>query len=323
MISETLRRQYDSLKGGTALVELPARTLIRFTGADNRRFLHSFCTADVKASGEGSVKEAFILDTRGKTLAFGHLILVEETILLSVAAAGIAASLIEHLDRYVIRDDVQIEDLSDSCRSLLITAPGSKPLDIPGLPVSGAAGCEINSVSLTAVYGDFAGPACLLLVPVKEFATVRNQLVGQAGLSAASMEALDMVRLEDGTPWYGIEIDESNLPQEVQRDEQAISFTKGCYLGQETVARIDAIGHVNKLLSGLQISSAARPEIGQEVYANTTAVGRIRSCAYSPALENWLAMAYVKREFVEGQQPLTVQQQPASLVHLPLSSTEP
>ncbi len=318
MISDTLKSQYDSLRHGRGLVELPARTLLELTGADNRRFLHSFCTADVSAMQSGDVKEAFILDTRGKTLALGHLLRLDEAVFLSVAAPDSAPTLAAHLDRYVIRDDVQIIDRSGDFSSLLITFPQHRRDEVPDLPVDRVARCEWNSVSFIAAGGEFAGPAILLLVPNGDCPSVVDQLVDRWGFEIASLEALDMVRLECGTPWYGLEIDESNLPQEVQRDRQAISFTKGCYLGQETVARIDAIGHVNKLLVGVKVSCTSPPNPGQEILVNESSVGRIKSVAFSPALGGWLALAYVKREYVPSDQPLTVDQQAATVVALPV-----
>jgi folate-binding protein YgfZ len=97
-------------------------------------------------------------------------------------------------------------------------------------------------------------------------------------------------------PLFGTDFDENNLPQEVGRDREAISFTKGCYLGQETVARIDALGHVNQKLVGVRFSGVDIPAAGIELMKDGIQVGRVASAAYSPQLEAPLALAMVRRE---------------------------
>jgi folate-binding protein YgfZ len=106
---------------------------------------------------------------------------------------------------------------------------------------------------------------------------------------------VEMLRIEAGLPLYGIDLDERNLPQEVNRDAEAISFTKGCYLGQETVARIDALGHVNWLLTGLLLPAGPLPAAGTTFEQDGSDVARMTSSSYSPRLQRPLAMAYVRQ----------------------------
>ena len=115
------------------------------------------------------------------------------------------------------------------------------------------------------------------------------------GAIPCSAEALEIVRVEARSPLYGRDITDENLPQEVGRDDQAISFTKGCYLGQETVARINAIGHVNRFLVGVKADSARVPKPGEELAAAGRTVGRITSAVWSPRYGVPLALAYVRR----------------------------
>ena len=112
-------------------------------------------------------------------------------------------------------------------------------------------------------------------------------------LPVASMETLDMLRVEQRTPWFGRDIDDSNLPQEILRDDVAISFTKGCYLGQETVARIDAIGKVNRVIVCLKLS--AFEEVGTELVVKEKVQGKLTSVAWSPAADSFCALAIVRR----------------------------
>ena len=104
-----------------------------------------------------------------------------------------------------------------------------------------------------------------------------------------------MVRLEAGVPLFGQDITDDNLPQEIGRDKLAISFTKGCYLGQETVARIDALGHVNRQLVGLRFEGGTVPPAGTKLVADGKEVGHVTIAAWSPKLDARLAMALVRR----------------------------
>src|SRR5205814_560451 len=113
-------------------------------------------------------------------------------------------------------------------------------------------------------------------------------------------EALEMVRIEAGTPFFGQDITDKNLPQELGRDALAISFTKGCYLGQETVARIDALGHVNQTLRGLRFAGLEIPQAGADLSTPDKpdkAVAHVTSAAFSPRLAAPLALGYVRRGY--------------------------
>src|SRR5207237_6786304 len=119
-----------------------------------------------------------------------------------------------------------------------------------------------------------------LQTAVEDFACFTASLVA-AGSVRCEAAAVESARLEAGFPLFGLDITEDNLPQEVARDAQAINFTKGCYLGQETVARIDALGHVNRLLVRLKFDSDRLPASGDSVLAGEQSVGEIKSAAWS------------------------------------------
>src|SRR5438046_8506879 len=103
------------------------------------------------------------------------------------------------------------------------------------------------------------------------------------------------MRIEAGYPLYGRDITDKNLPQEIDRDRLAISFTKGCYLGQETVARIDALGHVNRLLRGIKFLTSAIPERGTELQSGGKVVGHVTSSCWSPGIGAPLALGFLRR----------------------------
>jgi hypothetical protein len=163
-------------------------------------------------------------------------------------------------------------------------------------------------------------PGGWLVAGMREaLADVRAALLA-AGAEPCDATALDAARIEAGTPWYGIDITDKNLPQEVARDAAAISFTKGCYLGQETVARIDALGHVNRTLVGVRFDGAEVPAAGWELMVDGQAAGQVTSAAWSPRLGAPLALAYVRRGSNTAGTRLSSPCGGAVVVALPLSS---
>jgi folate-binding protein YgfZ len=141
-----------------------------------------------------------------------------------------------------------------------------------------------------------------------------------AGATPCDPDAFHAARIEWGFPLFGIDISDKNLPQEVARDALAISFVKGCYLGQETVARIDALGHVNKTLVGVRFDGHTVPATGLELSASGNKVGEVASATWSPRLKAPLALAYVRRgSNTPGTRP-TSSAGNAEVVALPIAS---
>jgi folate-binding protein YgfZ len=126
-----------------------------------------------------------------------------------------------------------------------------------------------------------------------------------------------MARIEAGVPLFGRDITADNLPQEIGRDQVAISFTKGCYLGQETVARIDALGHVNRQLVGVRFEGNEVPAVGTKLTAEGKEVGQVTSAAWSPKLAAPLAIALVRRGHAKAGTRLTSASGDAVIVVLP------
>ena len=123
-----------------------------------------------------------------------------------------------------------------------------------------------------------------------------------------------IVRIENQTPWFGNDIDDRNLPQELQRDEKAISFNKGCYLGQETVARIDAIGHVNHWLVGLKFSEPNNAAIDGELSVGEKQVGRVTSVSPTPDGNGTIGLGFVRRMHAKEGAVLTMTDGTATVI---------
>ncbi|MGH7193444.1 MAG: YgfZ/GcvT domain-containing protein, partial [Candidatus Saccharimonadales bacterium] len=148
---------------------------------------------------------------------------------------------------------------------------------------------------LFVVRVELTQPGGFLVFSAREAAAEIADALARAGVTPCLPADLEAARIEAGFPSYGRDITDKTLPQEVARDKWAISFTKGCYLGQETVARIDALGHVNKTLVGLRFEGGEIPPTGAELSAAGQVVGQITSAAFSPRLGSPLALAYIRR----------------------------
>jgi folate-binding protein YgfZ len=251
------------------------------TGKDCRSFLHKFCTQDVLSRQVGEGGEAFLCNIQGKIVAYVYFFVGESEIVLDTSP-GQSEKIIAHLDRYVITEDVQFRDESND---LLIWA-SVRP---PGFPKE-----ESPLYSSVRLMSD--GTEVMRRVPfLGPFSYFGDSTSMPEGIEVAPA-AVEMLRIESASPLYGIDITLDNLPQEVARDAQAINFKKGCYLGQETVARIDALGHVNKLLVQVKFNDDISVSPGHELKVGDKVVGKVTSAAWSPRLNAPLALAYVRRE---------------------------
>ncbi len=271
-------RDYQALRLGRAIVELVDWSSISVTGADRQTFLHNFCTNDVKRLAPGTSCEAFFTNVKGKVVAHG-LIHCREAELVIVGTPGQAERLVAHLDRYVIREDVVLRDVTAERSYLLVT--GDVPIDGQAIsmtwPITGRTDSKLHEVEAHAKPG------------------VVRALEDQ-GVILVDQQTFEAARIEAGMPRFGVDFSEENLPQEVSRDRQAISFNKGCYLGQETVARIDALGHVNQQLATVRFVSEALPQVGIELLRGDRVVGKVTSIAFSPRLGRPLGLAMIRRE---------------------------
>ena len=292
-------QQYDALRRGGGFFALLGWSSVTITGRDRHSFLQSFCTNDVKRLTPGDACEAFILNVKGKIVGHG-LVTCREDELVFLGAPGQSERLIEHLDRYIIREDVQLRDTTTE-RSFLVSAAS---VDIT------AVSFEWNLIGNTAAGVFEYSPA--------EMANLFRTIY-ERGIHVVGTPAFDAARIENGFPIFGVDFDEHNLPQEVGRDGAAISFTKGCYLGQETVARIDAIGHVNQRIVGLRFVSSVDIEPGTELTFGGANAGRVTSAAYSPQCGAPLALAMVRREANAMGTRLNPPASECEVVELPLA----
>ena len=288
------------------VVDLPALGWLELTGADRAKFLHNFCTQDIRGLVAGRGAEAFITTVQGKAFAHAHVWAGNESLGLCVTAERVGP-LLKHFDKYRITEDVEFVDRTAETGTLFAAGPEAAER----LTAAGLAAASLGEMNHCVVKDDagegvrvarvawLGQPGFLLGVPRQRMGVWGDRLAA-AGLHPAGMAAFEALRIEACFPWYGRDITDANLAQEARRTRQAISFSKGCYLGQETVARIDALGHVNQQLCGIRFVAGPVPEAGTPVFAEGATdkpAGRVTSATLSFTEDVPVALAYLRRGY--------------------------
>jgi folate-binding protein YgfZ len=282
-------------------------TILDIVGVDAARVANNLCTAPILNLVDGQAHEAFFTDVRGKTL--GHVCVYRMVDRLRlIGPPGQTAALAGHFDRYTIREDAAVVDQSESLAAILIptsaitrldttfaSRPPANPHDLPWQFITAASdhGSMIDKVMVCRVPW-VAGDWSLLVAEAAAISSIRQRLA-DAGVQLPDAVEFHSMRVANRFPWFGVDVDDKNLPQEADRDAAAISFTKGCYLGQETVARLDALGQVQKKLVLWRIDSPAPPPVGAELTSDDKVVGRLTSVVAGDQPGQYLAIGYARR----------------------------
>jgi folate-binding protein YgfZ len=293
--------EYRAVRGGVGLVDRSDRGVIEASGRDRAAFLHALLSNDIKALGPGQGCEATLLDVHGKVQVMLLVWALDDRILL-VTPPGMAATTYEMLDKYLFAEKVALEDVSEAHALSLLAGPdaaalvkrlaGAMPPETPWASVGGTLdGVEVR---LVRGGGETGEPEVWVLAPADAGARVREAVIA-AGARPVGAAAVEMLRIEAGTPRYGGDVDASVLLPEIPFDA-LLSQTKGCYPGQEVVVRIRDRGHVNRHLRGLILDAGPAPAPGAEVRAGDAPVGHVTSATDSPALGRPVALAFVRRQ---------------------------
>jgi folate-binding protein YgfZ len=301
--------EYRAARETAALFPLTWRGALRFSGPDRRQWLHGQVTNDVVGLGDCRWNEAAVLNIQGRMLAELRLLALPDALLAELPAA-IVSTTAQTLDRYLIMERVEIEDVSDQVALLSVQGPRSAEA------VQAATGVEAAALeprSFSMVEGPGAAPLIVarathtgetgfdLVTDAAAAPLLWERLVEavrRVGGQAAGWEALNILRVEAGLPWWGHELDPSIVPLEA-RLERAISMTKGCYIGQEIIARIDARGQVNNLMAGLRLAGDALPAAGSPILGDDRPIGHVTTAVHSPALGAPIALTYMRRQWTE------------------------
>ena len=299
---------YRALRESAAWLDLASRGKIVARGEDRVRLLHAMTSNHVEQLTPGGGCYAFFLDAQGHILADVNLFAMPDHLLLDTEP-GPSRKIFEHIGRYIIADDVTLEDITASTATLALEGPrAAEVLASLGSPVPEAAHAHVEWGTRTVARVDSTGAGgFFLFLPVGEKRELIRQLEA-AGAAAATPEDALVVRLENGRPRYGDDLTEGHIPHETQV-LHAVHFNKGCYIGQENVERVRSRGHVNRLLVRMVMDGERPPAPGTKF-----AAGEITSAAYSPALGKVLAFGYVRAEDARAGSKLLVDGAPAEVL---------
>jgi folate-binding protein YgfZ len=312
--------EYRAAREVAGLFDLPGRALIAVTGPLRQKFLHDILSNDVQSRTAGQGTRAAVMDVKGHLVAFLRVLVDRDEVLLEVSGGrvDVVESLLVHYRvaapvRFRRREAEVLALVGPRAASVLRDAGAT---DLPDLAPESHAVVTVGGTQVrVARAGDLPAGGFVLHVPPDARDAVVSSLT-RAGAVPLAPAVVDVLRIEDGRPWFGPDVSEENLLHETTLLGEYHSPTKGCYVGQEVIARLEARGgHVSKVLRALRL--AAPGAAGDAIHAGGKAVGRITTAGVSPGL-GAVAMGYVHRSAAEPGTVVEVAASPATVARLPL-----
>lgn len=316
-----MTEEYRAAREGSAVFDLAGRGILAVTGPQRIKFLHNIVSNDLQSRGPGQGTLAAVMDVKGRLLVLMRALVTEDAVLLEMPAdrLDVIEPLLVHYKvaapvRFARRPVAVVGLFGPAAAETLARAGAAVPVDAAReshvAAVIGGAPVRIVRAS------DFPARGWAIHTSPEQAAEVREALIA-AGAVAMGEDTLDVLRVEDGRPWYGRDVTEDNLLHETGLVAEYHSPTKGCYVGQEVIARLEARGaNVNKVLRGLRL--AAPVESGAAVHAGGKDVGVVTTSGVSPRLGP-IAMAFVHRSRAEAGTVVEVAGAPATVTILPIT----
>ena len=301
--------EYAALKEQAAILDLSFRSRVCVTGADRLRFLHGQVTNDIKGLKPGEGTYAALVNAKGRMESDLNIYSLSEEMLLDFEP-GLTETVSSRLEKYIVADDVQVIDIAPLYGLLSIQGPQAPAViqnsglfsEIPEGKYQSKHLAHPQAGELYLMNVPRIGTSGFdLFVPLEALAGVAERIWERARVLAgrwAGWEALETARIELGIPRFGIDMDNSTFPQECGIDASAVSYNKGCYVGQEVLNRIHTLGHVNRQLRGLRLAKGLSrlPVQGDKLFFQGKEVGTITSATTSPKLRQDVALGIVRRE---------------------------
>ncbi len=339
--------EYAAIRKSVALMDAPHRAVVELRGKDRLRFLQNLLTNDTSSLAPGRGCYAYLLDVKGRVTMDLNILHRSESTLLEVDAR-LTESLCHTLDNYLFADDVKIFDSSQTMGRLTLLGPRAAALlaMLGTLKIAelsdalASAQTRLGGVDVVVFRNDLCGEMQYeLIIPRERLVPLWEELL-RGGLSAPppapagtwreqdgpspgkrpmavgiGWSAFNIARIETGTPILGIDITQQNLPMEISHwYSRAVSTSKGCYLGQEVVARMHSRQSVARLLVGLRLKGSMPPPAGTDILHGAEVVGAVTSSCLSPMLGNTpIAMGYVQREYAQPGTDLLVYNEPGGI----------
>lgn len=310
---------YAAAREAAGTFDLPDRALIAVTGPLRQKFLHDVLSNDVKSLGPGRGCRASLMDVKGHLLAFLRVLVDPDAIVLEVAggrADAVETLLVHYRVAAPVRFARKAADVVGLVGPRASEALAAAGAGLPEPPAESHLTTTVGGAPARVVRaGDLPAEGFVVHAEAGAGGAVKAALA-TAGAVPLPPAVVDVLRIEDGRPWFGRDVGEDNLLHETTLLKEYHSPTKGCYVGQEVIARLEARGgHVNKLLRGLRLSAPA--EAGAPISADGREVGRVTTAGLSPVL-GAIAMGYVHRSAAEPGGAVEVNGRQATVARLPL-----
>lgn len=319
--------EYRAARETVALMDTNWHTITSLKGPDRARYLNAIVTNNVQSLESGSGVLALLLSPQGRILAELEIFALPESLLV-LSHASVRERTTATLDKYIIMDDVELEDITDKMGTIAIEGPRA------ALVVQEACGISLESIPDLSIRevtvgktscnlvrrSHFGAPGVEFIVQHDHVLVLWRALLGAVcihGGQPVGMKALNSLRLEAGIPWFPADFNDTVIPHEAALEDTHISFSKGCYTGQEIVERVRSRGHVNRRRVSLKFSTADPPQIATRLRVESNEVGLVTSAAFSPAAATAIGMGYVRREHAAPGSALEFDGGAATVVILP------
>jgi folate-binding protein YgfZ len=302
----TFDDEYRAARESVAVFDTSWHALIELSGPDRSRYLNAIVSNDVKSLGEGHGILALLLDPKGHILAELEIYALKNR-LLTLSHASSRQRTVETLDKYIIMDDVTLEDATDKLGSFAVEGPfAAKMLEKAyGINLEEFADLDIRSIHIDSMpcevirRSHFGYTGLQIIAPRKSLTLLWENLLALVRLRGGQpigMKTLESLRLEAGIPFYPADFNDTVIPHEAALEATHISFTKGCYTGQEIVERVRSRGQVNRVRVKLKFSTPEPPPFATRLSAEGKEVGLVTSSAFSPKARAAIGMGYSRRE---------------------------
>ncbi len=297
--------EYFAVRKGVGIADLSYQGTFLLTGRDRIPFLQNLISNDLTKTPEGKGIYATLLTAKGRIVSDFHLFPLSDAILIDLEGSN-AKRTFDHLMRFKLRSQIKIETppwgrlmiSGPKGRLLLETILGILPGSLPAMEENSFFQTKRDGASLLCVKRSMTGEDDHhLFLPLEGMAKMWEDLFTSGEPFEAKpvgQSALETLRIEAGKPRYGIDLSEEVFPVEAGIDAETISYTKGCYPGQEVMARIQTYGHVNRRLTGLILEGTVLPKIEAKIFQGGNEVGWITGTTWSPSLQKGIAMGYLK-----------------------------
>jgi len=319
-----VRAQFGALVSACGVYDLSLRAKIQITGSDRIRWLNGMVTNNIRDLAVGQGVYAFLLNPQGHILGDLYAYNRGDSLTIDTAQSE-AQKLLTTFDHYIIMDDVEVSNISAKLVAIGIAGPNTRAvlhaatIAVPALELLQFVEMTWQSVDLTVICGDNASLESyeLWLAP-DQVRSVWDALT-KSGATPTGRAALELLRIASGTPRYGQDIRERDLPQETEQ-QRALHFSKGCYIGQEIVERIRSRGNVHRKFTGFEVQGSL-PAVGAKIQADGRDVGEITSVATLPGAlgERPVALGYLRREFATPGKQVQTEGAQLSVATLPFA----